>query len=91
MKLMYKEQILGCINHVYKEAYWIHGFFEKTDEFEKYEGLFKDLVCEDGFDESKYEIDILDDNNWYVTDNGKKIGICIPAIYDDGDISFRYR
>ena len=36
-------------------------------------------------------LDILDDNNWYVTDNGKKIGICIPAIYDDGDISFRYR
>ena len=24
MKLMYKEQILGCIKHVYKEAYWIH-------------------------------------------------------------------
>lgn len=88
---MYKEQILGHISNIYKEGCWIYGFFEKMELFNNFDELFKDLVCEDGFDETKYETDILDDHNWYISENGVKRGICLPAIYDDGDISFRYR
>ncbi len=30
-------------------------------------------------------------DNWSVNDNGKVVGIYIPAIYEDRDISFKYR
>ncbi|MDE7204425.1 MAG: hypothetical protein K2O91_21575 [Lachnospiraceae bacterium] len=53
--------------------------------------FFKAIVCEDGFDETQFDRELMKDNNWNVKDNGNMIGIYIPAIYEDGDISFRYR
>lgn len=91
MELLFKKNIIGFINNIYKEGYWVNGFFEKTDEFRYYADFFNELVYEDGFDESKIEFDLFNDDNWYVNENGIKVGIYIPAIYEDGDISFRYR
>lgn len=91
MELLFKDNIIGYIKDIYTEDYWIHGLFEKTDKFKNYSEFFKGIVCEDGFDESKFDSELLDDNNWSVNDNGKGAGIYIPAIYEDGDISFRYR
>lgn len=91
MELLFKDNIIGYIKDIYTEDYWIHGLFEKTDKFKGYSEFFKGIVCEDGFDESKFDSELLDDNNWSVNDNGKGAGIYIPAIYEDGDISFRYR
>lgn len=91
MELLFKENIIGYIEDIYTEDYWIHGLFKRTDKFKEYRDFCEDIVCEDGFDESKFDDELLDDNNWSVSDNGKVTGIYIPAIYEDGDISFRYR
>lgn len=91
MELLFKDNIIGYIKDIYTEDYWIHGLFNKTDKFKNYSEFFLGIVCEDGFDESKFDSELLDDDNWSVNDNGKVVGIYIPAIYEDGDISFRYR
>ena len=71
MELLFKDNIIGYIKDIYTEDYWIHGLFEKTDKFKNYSEFFKGIVCEDGFDESKFDSELLDDNNWSVNDNGK--------------------
>lgn len=91
MELLFKDNIIGYIKDIYTEDYWIHGLFNKTDKFKNYSEFFKGIVNEDSFDESKFDSELLDDNNWSVNDNGKIVGIYIPAIYEDGEISFRYR
>ena len=91
MKLIYKEIILGTICNISREGYWNYGLFEKNCNYDSFECFFADLVCEEGFDDNKYEKDFCDNQNWYVLKSDEKIGISLPAIYDDGEISFRYR
>lgn len=70
----------------------VFGFLEIFIQILKHQNLkafFDALVCEDGFDESQFDEDLLDENNWYVCENGKIIGISYPAIYDDSEIGFR--
>ena len=72
----------------------ISGFTEylrKMIIFYYYENFFEAIVCEDGFDKTQFDDELLNDNNWNINDNGDIIGIYIPAIYTDGDILFRYR
>lgn len=47
---------------------------------------------ENDFEETNYRDEWLDDNNWYIIDNeNEKKGIYIPAVYPDGEISWRWR
>ena len=91
MELLFKKNIIGCIDVISKENNWVHGVFTQNDNFYNYAEFFKAIVCEDGFDETQFDSELMKDNNWNVKDNGNIIGIYIPAIYDDGDISFRSR
>ncbi len=91
MQLLFKEQVLGTISDISREGFWNYGFFEKTADYSKFTAFFKDIVSEYGFDENKYDKDYLDDQNWYVSIPDGKKEIFIPAIYDDGEIAFRYR
>ncbi|WP_027205100.1 hypothetical protein [Butyrivibrio fibrisolvens] len=90
MKLLFKDQILGTISELSKEGCWHYGKFVKSSEFNSFADFFEDIVCEEGFDEEKYDKELLNDRNWYVLSSDKKVGIEIPAIYSDGEISFRY-
>ena len=69
----------------------MYAYEKKEDAEAKWFELNRKWVNEDSFDESKFDSELLDDNNWSVNDNGKIVGIYIPAIYEDGEISFRYR
>lgn len=91
MELMYKNIVLGKIEITERESFWISGNFYPNPEASEFKSFFDALVCEDGFDESQFDEDLLDENNWYVCENGKIIGISYPAIYDDSEIGFRYR
>ncbi len=91
MELLFKDNLIGYINNIYQEDYWVHGVFKPTDQFQAYKEFFKAIVCEEGFDETKFDCEFLDDENWRINNNGDIVGIYIPAIYEDGDISFRYR
>ena len=91
MELLFKKNIIGYIDNIFKEDNWIHGVFIQNDNFKNYIEFFKAIVWEAGFDETKFDNELLEDENWSVKDNESIIGIYIPAIYADGDISFRYR
>lgn len=91
MELLFKKNVIGYIDIIAKENSWIYGVFIQNHNFYNYVDFFKAIVCEDGFDETQFDDELLNDNNWNINDNGDIIGICIPAIYDDGNISFRYR
>ena len=91
MKLLFKDQVIGTISEISHEGYWNYGAFEKNEDYSNFAAFFDDLISEEGFDEKKYDKDYLDDENWFILLSDEKKGICIPAIYDDGEISFRYR
>lgn len=91
MKLLFKDNLIGYINNTYQEGCWTYGRFEGTEAFLEYKDFFEAMVCEDGFDETEIHEDFLDDENWKIDNGGVLSGICIPAIYEDGEISFRYR
>ena len=61
------------------------------DDYINFAVFFEDIVSEEGFDANKYDKDFLDDENWFVLLYDAQKGICIPAIYEDGEIAFRYR
>ena len=63
MELLFKDNIVGYINDIYTEDYWIHRAFKETDKFKDYSEFFKGIVCEDGFDENKFDCELLDDDN----------------------------
>jgi len=91
MQLIFKNNMLGYINNISRENSWIYGSFEATDKFVNFQEFFRAIVSEEGFDENKFDCELLLDINWMVSDNGVLQEIEIPAIYDDGDIAFRYR
>jgi len=91
MELLFKKNVIGNIDIRSEENQWVHGVFTRNDKFYYYEDFFKAIVSEDGFDETQFGGELMKDNHWNVNDNGNIMGIYIPAIYDDGDIFFRYR
>ncbi|KYD27513.1 hypothetical protein B4113_0092 [Geobacillus sp. B4113_201601] len=59
----------------------------------KFRKFFEDLTNEENhFKESEYNEEWLNDDNWFVVDShGDKKGIYLPAVYEDGEINWRWR
>lgn len=91
MELIYKNKVLGKIVVTNKESFWVSGDFYAYLSAADYKDFFDALVCEDGFDESGIDEDLLNEENWFVSENGSYKGISCPAIYENNEIAFRYR
>lgn len=93
MKLFFKNEYLGIIENVTTSGMWANGVLDAHNNFNKFMDMFKQLTDEDiDFNESMFDKEWLLDNNWYiVNDAGESIGICVPAIYKDGDVNWRWR
>ena len=92
MEVLFKNEIIGEIENTYREEYWIHGKFIPCAPYLKYKNFLDSIVSEDGPDVTKFNKELLDENNWFVKSKDGHKGIWIPAIYyDDGEISIRYR
>lgn len=91
MELIYKNMILGKITVTGRETFWVSGDFYPYPIASKYKDFFNALVCEDGFDETMFEEDLLNENHWFVSENGSFKGISCPAVYENNEIAFRYR
>ncbi|RUS07853.1 hypothetical protein [Bacillus velezensis] len=92
MFLYYKDEKLGEIHDVSGEGMWMYGILSPYENIKVFRDLFNDLIDEDGdFDETKYDQEWLNDENWFVSDNGIKKGIIVPAVYPDGAINWRQR
>ncbi len=92
MFLYYKDEKLGEIHDVSGEGMWMYGILSPYENIEIFRDLFNDLIDEDGdFDETKYDEEWLEDENWYILDeNNSKRGIIVPAVYPDGAINWRW-
>lgn len=92
---MFQEEILGNISIDSTENAWVYGTYELYKSAEKFAKLFQALVSEkeeDVFDENDFDKEWIEEDNWFINDNGKVLGITIPAIYTDNQlISFRFR
>lgn len=91
MELMFKDNVIGSIQNINRENLWNHGIFIVYDYFKEYKKFFEALICEEGFDESQFDSELLNDKNWNIRVKDDIKGIFIPAIYSDGSISFKIR
>lgn len=91
MELLYKNIVLGKIAVINSESFWISGDFYAYPSASGYKDFFDALICEDGFDESRFDEDLLNEDNWFVSENGSSKGISCPAVYENREIQFRYR
>lgn len=92
VELMYKTHKLAQIHICHSEMFEVCGDYIEYPIASEYRDFFDAIVCEEGFDESQFDDDLLNAENWFLCDDGKVIGIEIPALYEeDHSIYFRYR
>ena len=91
MKLLFKDTEIGSVRISSHENRWGYGDFVGNGEYEKLKDFLNAIVSDDGFDEDKFDKELLIEENWSLNDNGEIIGIDIPAIYEDGMIGILYR
>ena len=91
MELLFHDKVIGYIDFLSKEDFWIYGKIFLNKNAQNYIDFFSAIVCEEGFDETKFDSMLLEDKNWSIRIEGKLKGIFLPAIYENGDIAFRYR
>jgi len=91
MEILFKKEIIGKIENIYNEQFWMHGEFVPDEPYFKYKELFDVMMCEEGTNPAKFNSDFFDENNWSIKNGNDIQSICIPAIYEDGYISIRYR
>ena len=91
--LMFKDETIGNVSIDSTENAWAYGTYELYKNGKRFEEFFFFFVNEDvDFDETRFDEEFIDDENWFINDDGKIMGITIPAIYfDDKSISFRFR
>ena len=92
VELMYKSHKLAQVYICHSELFEIYGDYVEYPIMSKYEEFFETLICEEGFDNSQFDDELLNAENWFLCDDGKMIGIECPALYkEDHSIYIRFR
>ncbi|SHK36987.1 hypothetical protein SAMN02745163_03693 [Clostridium cavendishii DSM 21758] len=99
LKLVYKNICLGEVIYTDSDFPWLCGKLKANDNFEIFKPFFYELVesLNEGneFDETKWNKDWSEFENWTLLDEEEIIDICLPMIYEevDGyfDIGWRLR
>jgi hypothetical protein len=93
MLLYFKDECLGKIQDIQVEGTWVYGQYIPNENMIKYDAFFKALVDEEvEFDERAYDTEWVQDKNWFIVDeSNNKRGIYLPAVYEDGEINWRWR
>ncbi|MDQ0224431.1 hypothetical protein [Metabacillus niabensis] len=93
MKLYFINEYLGDIHNTGVEGMWVYAEITPSKNIDKFNDFFAALVDEENdFEEANFSEEWVDDNNWFVIDDeNRKKGICIPAVYPDGVIAWRWR
>ena len=91
MKILFQREIIGEMANTYQEGFWVHGNFIPAQGYFRYQRFFSSIVNEEGMDETEFDTELLDECNWFVESDHIRKGISIPAIYEDGDVSIRFR
>ncbi|WP_028403031.1 hypothetical protein [Ectobacillus panaciterrae] len=92
MKLYFKKECLGSILNVSAEGTWMFGTIEPNENMSKFQEFFVKLIDEEGFVEEDMNPEWLDEVNWFIMNDQQELkGIELPAIYEDGEINWRWR
>ena len=95
MKLFFGEKHLGDIVNPEGDQPWWHGRFIPKVEAVPFQDFFAWCVDEDKDSsavEPPFDQTWWTDENWFIEDGeGRRRGICLPAINDEGMISWRWR
>jgi hypothetical protein len=90
--LYFGEERLGEVRDVEGDQPWMGGTFLPDERASQYRSFFQWMVDEDQTEDPPFAPDLLDEENWFVCDaSGKRRGISIPAVHDDGAIAWRWR
>lgn len=91
MELLFKEEILGKIEDISEESFWMYGKFKAYDSYHKYKDFFEIMVSEEDADIEEVNVDFLEETNWFISIDKEIKEISIPAIHSDGCMAFRRR
>ena len=93
MKLLFRRRVLGNIANVGTDQPWLIGVFTPTPAAGAFQDFFAWMVDENASeDEPPFDPDYWTDENWFVEDeNGLRRAIHVPAVYEDGQIRWRWR
>jgi hypothetical protein len=93
MRLFYQNTDLGIITDVGYDGPEVWASFTPNLAAHPFVSLWRFITDEANFDKDPpYPPEYLDDENWSVMDEqGRKRGIFLPAVYDDGAIGWRWR
>lgn len=93
LHLCFGDERLGVVCGVHGNQPWMCGTFLPTKRAGGFRSFFRWMVDEDRRDEEPpFGLDLLDEENWSVRDAaGKRRGISIPAVHQDGTIMWRWR
>lgn len=91
--LYFQDECLGEIQDINTEGMWMYGKLIPNQNIVKFKDFFKALTSEENdFKESEYNEEWLKDDNWFIVDDHQnKRGIHLPAVYEDGEINWRWR
>ncbi|WP_420909372.1 hypothetical protein [Aneurinibacillus migulanus] len=93
LKLYFQNEYLGEIQGASVEGMWMNGRIIPSKNMNRFKDFFAEIVNEESvFAEIDDKEGWLEEDNWFVVDkeNGRR-GICLPAIYHDGEINWRWR
>ena len=92
MKLYHHDRLLGEISGPGVDGRWMVGGIALLPDAEPYLSFFEFMTNEDqGWIDPPFSEDLLDEENWFVEENGQMQGISVPAIHSDGTIYWRWR
>jgi hypothetical protein len=93
MKLYHGTTHVADISDVSAEGIWMSGRIRLTAEGTSYRPFFEYMTDDrHGLDETPpFGNDLLNADEWFVLDNGKRAGIEVPAVHPDGTVEWRWR
>ncbi|MGG3519759.1 hypothetical protein ABES33_07150 [Bacillus pseudomycoides] len=95
MKLYFKDIELGEITELSADPPWMYGTIHLNEKSKPFHEYFHGMVDEDNeFDFDSADPEFLAESNWSILDEneGKYLGIDIPAIYIENTIiAWRWR
>lgn len=93
MKLLFRDKVVGTISEVSQDGPEMWATFEPNSEAAPLLEMWSFITNENNYDkEPPFPDEYLDDESWdIVDDQDLKRPIYLPAVYDNGDIGWRWR
>ncbi|WP_322088091.1 hypothetical protein [Burkholderia sp. BCC1999] len=92
MDLIFDDQLVGKISDAAQEGSWFMGSITLSPFGTSLVKFFAFMTDESGeLSESDFDSKLLDEKNWWISDQGERKAISLPAVYiDDNSVYWRW-